>query len=1161
MILFDLFDGKRIEKYTTEQKEMIKSIIPELVKRLITASCPKIKKIRILGMNDISAPGYDGVVENGEENQYVCSGLSVWEFGTSCNSLKKINEDFAKRTKDSLGINKETTEFYFVIPYIWPYNNQGNSLTKWEQEHKECWKATHIIDATILGDWLNSEPEVAIWFIEQFEKTEGLSLCSVSKAWHRFSSKTDPAFSYSLFLSGREKEVDDFLNHLNEKKTSVKADTSIDAYGFCLAALSTRQDLLKSVIVVNDYKTYKKISEFYNGKHLFLNFKLNDDLIDRNNNIFCYNKEDQTAQADIVIMPQPKSIFDKCIKEMGLEDGKVGNLYKQTHGNLLSLIRRIPGNSTEGCPKWASQNDISLLAPLMLLRFYNAKSDFDRNLVSSLANEKYDLIEERYNSWSRLEDAPLKKVENTFVLNNYEESWNALKINASMVIFKRYISLLKRFFTNQLDYNITFDSNCSLHLYYLFVNLVYFSRETDGIVELENGVKELLDSIKPDLIADYLSICAEATPEVVKNYLVNDYNSNNGLFENMFKECEHSTDYCKLLSAIDELVLHEETRICACDLLFDLCEKTQLCRLSTSSSPRESLLKALCLWNNYSPLLIDEKVKLIERYIKKDPDYFYPFLVELLLKQRFSFPLRTERTMTPKYSFSWDDLIEVHNKISSIVFLYCTSNNKCEELKKLLNCYSFFSEETLMFAADNIIINNYTIHDILSLNHVLRIQAYNAGRDDKESHYIPVLKYWIEKTTPPGDIGSILWLFYDYNSCKLSMNDKNDLDNDEQLYKCREKIFINIIETHPEEDLIQLISYSIDSVYWGWFYAKNIKGALFQKVAHELLINNKRESLIGMVDYATLEDCVSFLNSIPEVDQCKLLNGVNRKDIINSLDTEKKEQSYWGSKIMREYDETTFEKLLRYNPFNLLPYYAYFYNGPFVIEIDKIKKILDAIVISNNIKPANRIYDLETIIEKLSANGLYSEEWADICVNLYDLKLIKGYPSMLRKYYFYNPVKLCERLISKKADAFPEFTIHYELPEQAYEDEDSFTHFVDTLLDKQNEDELLLIVLGRILGKVRDDEDGIFPHRFVRNIIEKYRNRDLNDRILNGKVNSRGVWYIQDGIPGKVMSEKYYSDAKLIEIDYPETSRLLRRLGDECMFVSKHDQIYSEISL
>ena len=66
-------------------------------------------------LEDIWAPGFDGVVECSTGGQFLSSGKSVWEFGTNADSLSKINEDYKKRTEKPDGINKEETEFCLVV--------------------------------------------------------------------------------------------------------------------------------------------------------------------------------------------------------------------------------------------------------------------------------------------------------------------------------------------------------------------------------------------------------------------------------------------------------------------------------------------------------------------------------------------------------------------------------------------------------------------------------------------------------------------------------------------------------------------------------------------------------------------------------------------------------------------------------------------------------------------------------------------------------------------------------------------------------------------------------------------------------------------------------------------------------------------------------------
>ena len=101
-----LLNSKILESIVSRDKRLSESLLPELIKRLILSSIKNIDSIRIPCKDDVWAPGFDGIIECSESTKYVCSGKSVWEFGTNKDSLKKINEDYEKRNQDALGIDK-----------------------------------------------------------------------------------------------------------------------------------------------------------------------------------------------------------------------------------------------------------------------------------------------------------------------------------------------------------------------------------------------------------------------------------------------------------------------------------------------------------------------------------------------------------------------------------------------------------------------------------------------------------------------------------------------------------------------------------------------------------------------------------------------------------------------------------------------------------------------------------------------------------------------------------------------------------------------------------------------------------------------------------------------------------------------------------------------
>lgn len=351
----ELITSKTLESIIVEQKKKSEGLLPELVKRLVLSSCPDVSNIRIPGMDDIWAPGFDGTVINKEEFKYVSSGQSVWEFGTNADSLEKINSDYKKRTDNFLGFDKADTTFYLVIPKIWAYKS---SISKWENGHKRDWKNIHVYDASVLCDWINSEPAVCAWLFEAYYEERKLDFSSVDCAWEKLANRTMPSFSHTIFTKGRDEQIELFLNTVNKKICRVKAETMVDAYGFCLSSLLHDPIKANTIIVVYNEDTYRCLTRIVREKIFLLHFPFSGHVSDDNSAILCFSREAVSLPDAIVLQPLWKTQLVKAMCDMNIPDYQASELYAFTHGNLLSLIRRIPGNSAENRPKWVNVENI-----------------------------------------------------------------------------------------------------------------------------------------------------------------------------------------------------------------------------------------------------------------------------------------------------------------------------------------------------------------------------------------------------------------------------------------------------------------------------------------------------------------------------------------------------------------------------------------------------------------------------------------------------------------------------------------------------------------------------------------------------------------------------------------------------------------------------------
>ena len=88
--------------------------------------------------------------------------------------------------------------------------------------------------------------------------------------------------------------------------------------------------------------------------------------------------------------------------------------------------------------------------------------------------------------------------------------------------------------------------------------------------------------------------------------------------------------------------------------------------------------------------------------------------------------------------------------------------------------------------------------------------------------------------------------------------------------------------------------------------------------------------------------------------------------------------------------------------------------------------------------------------------------------------------------------------------------------------------------------------IGRILACSPLGKDNIWPAEEVRDIIESLECPDIEEGILLGRLNQRGVTtrgIYTGGIQERELAQKYHTGAQRIAIHYPRTARILRNIA------------------
>ena len=223
-------------------------------------------------------------------------------------------------------------------------------------------------------------------------------------------------------------------------------------------------------------------------------------------------------------------------------------------------------------------------------------------------------------------------------------------------------------------------------------------------------------------------------------------------------------------------------------------------------------------------------------------------------------------------------------------------------------------------------------------------------------------------------------------------------------------------------------------------------------------------------------------------------------------------------------------------------------------SFDRLLEVVRAIVDQKNYSDIGML----TYIVKKYDCLYYSEEWAELCLAMYDASVFKAsydyYPACISVYFFDHPDKMVERY-HDDSDSFS----GYRLPHEAYENLNSFIEWSDYIYNAAKEAPLLISRLGAIMSKSGVGKDGIFPHEYVRTALERYSNDDLTRSIAFEWLYSRGARFVQDGLNERKKELQYREYARKMELDFPQTAKVLLIIADDYHWEAKHDQLDSEL--
>ena len=821
---------KMINEILENHKRDFEGLLPELIKRLIISSIDY-KNFRMPAMDDIWVRGFDGVVEILSDNPYLNIGNNAIEIGTNLNTLAKINSDYEKRTKDSLGKDKNETHFVLITPHLW---SNEISIDEWINQRKNEWKSIKIFDGAVICDWINSQPNVLCWFLEHYSNTK-LDFYSIDNYWDMFSKKSNPLLSPELFLGERDSESEAMLLKLyNNERCLVQSNSLIDAIGFSLSVIKSDNELLYNTIVVKDESTCKVIDKECKGKIILCTYPIIvNNFIPRNNAfVSCYSKENKPVNP-IELNKISKQSFFNYLKKAGKQEDQINNEIDSFRCSIQAYIRRHPNEITDLTPKWVQFENIKSIVPFIFFSKLNLSNKETQKLLEDIIGDGFGTIEEKLNMILKMDDSPIYKDNEVVYVFDRDECLNNLSLSIDSIEIHGIVKIIKNHFMN--DYYMSGFDFCSFLINFVEFLYIQYGDSQSKIDEVLIDIIQCSISKGKSIWIKYLHYFVDAAPSLCmalfENHILN--NNENMNYENEIRWC------------LEKLCCYEKTKVKAVKYLFKLAMEQDI--TDNTNYYMESLSNILCLWLGYSSFSLEEKKMILKSYLENYDEKVFSFVVKLLTKDKAFIGSNNKIKNNEKYNCSSKDLSDSVNELA--IYALEKSKYNSEVISLIFDSFSCFRLDVYENIAKNVDESEEYLNGIFKLK---KIMLLIIKYDKEGSKWHSYKKYYFDTFNLILNrmIGDNLWLeygcsFVNPNKCFFGNFESNEFDDKYSYEEIRQEYLKKLISEYPNEFLFKLSNCMSDSTYWGNFIAENIcLKVIFENIS---LFYKKKNILVGIM--------------------------------------------------------------------------------------------------------------------------------------------------------------------------------------------------------------------------------------------------------------------------------------------------------------------------
>src|SRR5216684_3636080 len=404
--------ARQIEDWADSQIDA-RSHLPVFLRKLVHSTGNDLRQVDFPGYDNAQRKGSDGFVEAGAATPWVPEGNSYWEFGTDQKPGGKAERDYAARLISVKPAERANSTFIVVTPRNW------SGKTAWEKRKNEAgeWKAVRVFDASDLEQWLEQSVPAQIWLAEQLAlPVSGYE--TLEQAWRRWVSASAPHYLtpevFEPSIAAHRGTLKAWLDKPSDRPFVVAADSRDEALAF-LACLFEDAELRHFKDIAAVFTSPETLKTLLASSVPFLPIVHSEDaereLSDAHSRLHCIVFRPRNAVdmgADIALDLLDQDAFEKALTAMGVEQGEFDRLARESGRSPTILRRRLSKNGAIRTPAWAVTDDTAkTLVPMAFIGAWHAEAEADREIISYVADRKYEAIEDDIARLLRFDDSPV----------------------------------------------------------------------------------------------------------------------------------------------------------------------------------------------------------------------------------------------------------------------------------------------------------------------------------------------------------------------------------------------------------------------------------------------------------------------------------------------------------------------------------------------------------------------------------------------------------------------------------------------------------------------------------------------------------------------------------------------------------------------------------